>query len=63
MNIKVLIPQHYSMDANNIFYGEPTIDKILTELPEGTETSTTNEFIVTKGLKKQFVAMTHMETK
>lgn len=62
-NIKAMIPQHYSIDANNIFYGGPTIDKILTELPLGTKVIKTNEFIVKKGLEKQFVAMTSMKTK
>ena len=63
LNIKVIIPQHYSVDANNIFYGEPTIDKILTELPQGTKITKSKEFIVTKGLEKQFVALSPMNSK
>jgi len=63
MNIKVMIPQHYSINADNIFYGEPTIDKILTELPQGTKVTKTNEFIVKKGLEKQFVELSPMDRK
>lgn len=61
MNIKVMIPQHYSTDSNNLFYGQPIIDKILTELPQGTKVTKTDEFIVKKGLEKQFVALTPMK--
>lgn len=60
MNIKVIIPQHYSMDTT--YFGEPNMDEILTELPSGTKITKTNEFIVKKGLEKQFVVMSRMET-
>ncbi|MBC8060392.1 MAG: MBL fold metallo-hydrolase [Clostridiaceae bacterium] len=63
MNIKVVIPQHYSMDEKNIFYGGPTIDKILTELPQGTKVTKSKEFIVKKALEKQFVELTSMNNK
>jgi len=59
LNIKVIIPQHYSMIDS--FYGEPTIDEILLDIPEGFKITKTDEFIVTKDLEKQFVALSHME--
>ena len=59
LNIKVIIPQHYSMVSS--WYGEPTIDDILLDVPEGFKVTKTNEFIVTKDLEKQFVAISHME--
>lgn len=60
LNIKVIIPQHYSMETT--YFAEPNIDEIISELPSGTKITKTNEFIVKKGLEKQFVAMTRMET-
>ncbi|HEX3078698.1 MAG TPA: MBL fold metallo-hydrolase [Lachnospiraceae bacterium] len=59
MNIKVLIPQHYSM-GNADFYGEPKIDVIKTEVPEGIQVTDTDEFFVTKDMEKQFVALSKM---
>ena len=58
LNIKVMIPQHYSMDASNLFYGQPTIDTILTELPAGTKVTKSKELVVTKNMEKQFVVLT-----
>ena len=60
-NIKAIIPEHYSNKAESIFYKEPTIDTILTEIPAGTKVTKTSEFIVTKGLEKQFVALSQMK--
>ena len=60
-NIKVIIPEHYSMKAELIFYKEPLIDKILTEIPDGTKVTKTNEFIVKKDMEKQFVALSRMK--
>lgn len=58
LNVKVMIPQHFSFDSTAPWYGEPTIDKILTELPAGTKVTKSKEFIVTKDMEKQFVDMT-----
>lgn len=63
MNIKVLIPQHFSNNPEAIFYGEPTITQILKEVPQGIQTSTLDELVVTKDMKKQFVALSQMNAK
>jgi len=61
LNIKAVIPEHYSNKADSIFYKEPTIDTILTEIPAGTKVTKTNEFIVKKDMEKQFVALSQMK--
>ena len=61
LNIKAIIPEHYSNRAESIFYKEPTIDTILTEIPAGTKVTKTSEFIVKKDLEKQFVALSQMK--
>ena len=61
LNIKAIIPEHYSNKAESIFYKEPTIDTILTEIPAGTKVTKTSEFIVKKDLEKQFVALSQMK--
>ena len=63
INAKVVIPEHYSMNPNKLFYGQPTIDKILTELPEGTKVNNLDELVVKEGLEKQFVVLSPMGTK
>lgn len=63
LNAKALIPEHYSMDPDMPFYQQPTIKKIISELPKGTKITKTDNFIVEKGLKKQFVKMTRMKSK
>lgn len=55
LGIKVMIPQHYSNNPKIPFYGQPTIDKIRKEVPKDLPVKTTDEFIVRKDLKKQFV--------
>jgi len=57
MNFKVMIPQHFSMDPANLFYGAPTIDTILTELPQGMKVTKADELIVTEDMAKQFVVL------
>ncbi|SEW10610.1 MBL fold metallo-hydrolase [[Clostridium] fimetarium] len=61
LKIKAIIPEHYSNKAESIFYKEPTIDTILTEIPAGTKVTKTSEFIVKKDLEKQFVALSQMK--
>jgi len=61
LDIKVIIPEHYSNKPEVIFYKEPTLDKILTELPDGTKVTKTDEFIVKKDLEKQFVTLSQMK--
>jgi L-ascorbate metabolism protein UlaG (beta-lactamase superfamily) len=57
LNIKVIIPQHFSKDSDDIWFGEPTIDKILTELPQGTNLTKATTLIVNKDLVKQFLVL------
>lgn len=63
INAKVIIPEHYSMNPKNLFYGQPTIDKILTELPEGTKVNKLDELVVKEGLEKQFVVLSPIGAK
>lgn len=63
INAKVVIPEHYSMNPDLLFYGQPTIDKILTELPEGIKVNKLDELVVKEGLEKQFVVLSPMGTK
>ena len=63
LNVKVLIPQHFSNKPEAIFYGEPTMDEILKEVPQGVETVKLSELVVTKDMKKQFVALSQMNAK
>ncbi|WP_082452092.1 MBL fold metallo-hydrolase [Paenibacillus ihuae] len=63
MDVKVIIPQHFSNNPEAVFYGEPTIDQILKEVPQGVETTKLNELIVTKDMKKQFVELSQMNAK
>lgn len=60
MNVKVLIPQHFSNNPDAIFYGEPTIDEILKQVPQGVKTVKLDELVVTKDMKKQFVELSQM---
>ncbi|MEN6316371.1 MAG: MBL fold metallo-hydrolase [Clostridiaceae bacterium] len=60
MNIKAVIPQHYSMDPNNLWYGEPSIDQIINELPKDANVIKLNELAVNKDLKKQFAVLSPM---
>lgn len=60
INAKAIIPEHYSMDPNNLFYGQPTLDTIIKEVPAGTKIVKQAEFNVTPGLEKQFVALSSM---
>lgn len=61
LNIKVLIPQHYSLNADHLVYNQPAMETILTELPAGTPIVKTDEFFVVKDLDKQFVEMPLMK--
>lgn len=63
INAKVVIPEHYSMNPDLLFYEQPTIDKILTELPEGTKVNKLDELVVKEGLEKQFVVLSPMGSK
>lgn len=63
LNTKVIIPEHYSMNPKSLYYGEPTIDTILTELPEGTKVNKLDELVVKDGLEKQFVVLSPMGAK
>lgn len=63
INAKVIIPEHYSMSEDTIFYNEPTIDQIIKELPEGTKVSKLDELVVSKDLEKQFVVLSAMGNK
>lgn len=63
INAKVIIPEHYSMSSDNIFYNEPTIDQIIKELPEGTTVSKLDDLTVSKDMKKQFVVLSAMGNK
>lgn len=60
MNVKVLIPQHFSNNPDALFYGQPTIDEILKKVPQGVETAQLDELVVTKDMKKQFVELSQM---
>jgi Predicted Zn-dependent hydrolases of the beta-lactamase fold len=55
LNIKVMIPQHYSNNPNELFFDQPTIDKILKEVPDGMKVTKTEEFILNKDIKQEFV--------
>ena len=57
LNVKVMIPQHFSFDPKFLWYGEPTIDTILTELPAGTKVTKATELIVKKDMEKQFLVL------
>ena len=59
-DIKVLIPQHFSMDPDNLWYGQPSIDSVLEELPEEIFVAHLDELIVNKGMEKQFVVLKPM---
>ena len=61
LNIKAIIPEHFSNKAESIFYKEPTIDTILTEIPAGMKVTKTDLFIVKKDLEKQFVVLSQMK--
>ena len=63
LNIKVMIPQHYNTDTENIFYGQPTLEQISAELPQGTKITKANEFVIKKDMEKQFVALTSINHK
>jgi L-ascorbate metabolism protein UlaG (beta-lactamase superfamily) len=55
MNIRIVIPQHYSNIPERIFYGEPAIPEIVKAVPEGIKVSTAKELLITKGLEVQFL--------
>lgn len=57
MNVKVMIPQHYSMDPKFLYYNQPTIDTILTELPQGMKVNKANELVLKKDIEKQFLVL------
>lgn len=57
MNVKVMIPQHYSMDPKFLYYNEPTIDTILTELPQGMKVNKAKELVLNKDMEKQFLVL------
>ena len=40
------------MNPDLLFYGQPTIDNILKELPEGTKVNKLDELVVKEGLEK-----------
>jgi L-ascorbate metabolism protein UlaG (beta-lactamase superfamily) len=63
MNIKAVLPQHFSMDPNNIFYNSATLDQVIKELPKGTEVVKANELIVKKDMKKEFILLSPMGKK
>lgn len=60
INAKAIIPEHYSMDPNNLFYGQPTLDTVIKEVPAGTKIVRQAEFNVAPSLEKQFVALSSM---
>ncbi|MDQ0194693.1 MBL fold metallo-hydrolase [Paenibacillus wynnii] len=60
MDVKVIIPQHFSNNPEAIWYGEPTMDQILKEVPQGVETVKLDELVVTKDMKKEFVELSQM---
>lgn len=57
MNVKVMIPQHYSMDPKFLYYNEPTINTILTELPQGMKVNKAKELVLKKDMEKQFLVL------
>lgn len=61
LGVKVMIPEHYSMSADQIFYNEPTVDQILLDVPEDYETKTQDEYIVEKTDDKMFVVLNKMQ--
>ncbi|WP_058301155.1 MBL fold metallo-hydrolase [Gorillibacterium timonense] len=61
MGVKVLIPQHFSNNPDMIFYGGPTIDQVLADVPKGITIVKQDEFVVTKEMKQQFVQLTSMK--
>lgn len=63
LNVKVLIPQHFSNNPEAIFYGGPTIDKVLKVVPQGVETVKLKELVVKKDMKKQFVELSQINAK
>ena len=60
MNIKVIIPQHYSIVSS--FYDAPFIDEIIEGLPQNLEVVNADKITVEKGMKKQFVVLSPMGT-
>ncbi|MDP4144103.1 MAG: MBL fold metallo-hydrolase [Bacillota bacterium] len=60
-NARVIIPQHYSMSEDNLFYNQPTVDKYLSVLPKGTEINKLDEFVLKKDAKKQVVVLSKMK--
>src|SRR5574344_96675 len=61
LDIPVMIPEHYSMSSEHVFYGEPTIETILTEIPESYKAENANEYIVTKNKAKKFVVLSYTD--
>ena len=61
LNIKAMIPEHYSNNPNVVFYGEPTMEDILKEVPSGINITEADEFIVKKDLDVQFVNLSRVE--
>jgi L-ascorbate metabolism protein UlaG (beta-lactamase superfamily) len=60
MNIKVIIPQHYSIARS--FYDASFIEEIIEGLPENLEVVNADKITVEKGMKKQFVVLSPMGT-
>lgn len=58
--IKVIVPQHYSLDDDHLFYGEPTPAEIEKELPAGTNVVKLDELVVKKDMDEQFVELSPM---
>jgi len=56
-NVKVMIPEHYSMDPKFLYYKQPTIDTILTELPQGMKVNKASELVLQNDMEKQFLVL------
>lgn len=57
LGVKVMIPQHYSNNPKHIFYGEPTIEDIIKDVPEEVMITGASEFIVKPGMDRQFAIL------
>jgi L-ascorbate metabolism protein UlaG (beta-lactamase superfamily) len=57
MCIPVIIPEHYSMQPDNMFYGHVPLSTVLSEIPEDLPIVGTDQLYVTKGMDRQFVVL------
>lgn len=56
-NIKTVIPQHFSNNPEEIFYGEPVIHEILKDVPAGVKVMERKQILITKDPEARFVIL------